>query len=82
MSKEMTLTKILERHEDFADRYVINRLHNDIGELLQIVDSVKENLEIADGYLCSLALSHPHLVPNEKTADGYRLTIYDKEPEK
>jgi hypothetical protein len=37
-------------------------------------------LAIADGYLSSIALHHPHLVPIERVGeDEYRLTIYDTE---
>ena len=40
MSENMTLKKIRERYEDFADRYVINRLHNDTGKLLDALDDI------------------------------------------
>ncbi len=41
---------------------------------------IENKLKIAEGYLCSLVVTHPHLVPNEKLSDGnYRLTIYDTE---
>ena len=43
---------------------------------------LRGQIKIADGYLCSLVLSHPHLVPNEKVGENeYRLTIYDTEQE-
>jgi len=41
---------------------------------------LREQIAIADEYLCSIALHHPYLVPNEKIGDNeYRLTIYDTE---
>ena len=41
---------------------------------------IENKLKIAEEYLCSLVVTHPHLVPNEKLSDGnYRLTIYDTE---
>lgn len=39
-----------------------------------------KNGAIAEEYLCSLVVSHPHLVPHDKISDTeYRLTIYDTE---
>ena len=50
------------------------------GELEDRIKQLEAKLAIADGYLCSIALHHPHLVPNEKISDNeYRLTIYDAE---
>ena len=63
----------METTKEFMARIVA-----ELAEARLEICKLQRTLSIAEKYLGSIALSHPHLVPNEKIADNeYRLTIYD-----
>ena len=67
-----TLYKLIRSEPDWAA--------NVIRQYKKENERMRGQLAIADGYLCSIALHHPHLVPNECVGENeYRLTIYDTE---